>query len=82
MHAFFRSVAAIIVVSGVAGCTSISYYAQSLKGHVEIMTARQDVGELIDDPSTPRTLRARIADWLLAGPRKLAFIPAAPSLVK
>ncbi|MER9487031.1 aminopeptidase [Mesorhizobium sp. M0563] len=60
MHAF-RSVAAMIVMSGVAGCTSISYYAQSLKGHVEIMAARQDVGELIDNPSTPGTLRARMA---------------------
>jgi predicted aminopeptidase len=60
MRAFFRSVAAMIVVSGVAGCTSISYYAQSLKGHVETMAARQDVGELIDDPSTPGTLRARM----------------------
>ncbi|WP_352679401.1 aminopeptidase [Mesorhizobium sp. M0184] len=61
MHAFFRSVAAMIVMSGVAGCTSISYYAQSLKGHLEIMAARQDVGKLIDNPSTPGTLRARMA---------------------
>ena len=51
----------MIVVSGVTGCTSISYYAQALEGHVEIMTARQDVGELIDDPSTPEALRARMA---------------------
>lgn len=50
----------MIVMSGVTGCTSISYYAQSLEGHVEIMTARQDVGELIDDPSTPEALRARM----------------------
>ena len=61
MRAFFRSVAAMIVVSGVTGCTSISYYAQSLKGHVQIMAARQDVGKLIDDPSTPEALRARMA---------------------
>ncbi len=51
----------MIVVSGVTGCTSISYYAQALKGHVDIMTARQDVGELIDDPSTTEALRARMA---------------------
>lgn len=51
----------MIVVSGVTGCTNISYYAQSLKGHVEIMTARQDVGELIEDRSTPEALRARMA---------------------
>ena len=51
----------MIVVSTVTGCTSISYYAQALKGHVDIMTARQDVGELIDDPSTTEALRARMA---------------------
>ena len=51
----------MIVVSGVTGCTTISYYAQSLNGHVQIMKARQDVGELIDDPATPEALRARMA---------------------
>ena len=61
MRAFFRSVAAMIVVSGVTGCTTISYYAQSLKGHAQIMAARQNVGKLIDDPSTPEALRARMA---------------------
>ena len=61
MRAFFRSVAAMVVVSGVTGCTSISYYAQALEGHVQIVAARQDVGELIDDPSTPEASRARMA---------------------
>ena len=43
------------------GCTSVSYYAQSLKGHAEILTARQDVEKLIDDPSTPEALRTQMA---------------------
>ncbi|WP_136621083.1 MULTISPECIES: aminopeptidase [Mesorhizobium] len=60
MRAFFRWVAVVIVVSGVTGCTSISYYAQSMKGHLQIMTARKDVGKLIEDPSTPKALRARM----------------------
>ncbi|MER8390104.1 aminopeptidase [Mesorhizobium sp. M1428] len=61
MRAFVRLVAAIILTPGVASCTSISYYAQSLQGHVQIMTARQDVGKLINDPSTPEILRAQMA---------------------
>jgi len=61
MHAFLRLVAATILAFGLAGCTSVSYYAQSLEGHVNIMTARRDVVKLIDDPSTPETLRARMA---------------------
>ncbi|TGS11983.1 aminopeptidase [Mesorhizobium sp. M2E.F.Ca.ET.209.01.1.1] len=48
------------MASGVTGCTSISYYAQSLEGHVEIMAARKNVGRLIRDPSTPKALRAKL----------------------
>ncbi len=61
MRVFFRLVAAITVVSGLTGCTGISFYAQSLQGHIRIERARQDVAQLIDDPSTPETLRAQMA---------------------
>lgn len=50
----------VIMASGVTGCTSISYYAQSLEGHVQIMAARKSVGRLIRDPSTPEALRAKL----------------------
>jgi len=56
----FRLLAAVIMASGVSGCTSISYYAQSLEGHVQIMAARENVGKLIHDPSTPEALRAKL----------------------
>ncbi|MCY0148196.1 aminopeptidase [Hoeflea sp. G2-23] len=58
---FFRVIFAFGLVSGLSGCIGVSYYAQSLKGHVEIMTARQPVARLIDDASTPEGLRARMA---------------------
>lgn len=60
MRAFFRLLAAIVVASAVSGCTSISYVAQSLEGHVQIMTARKSVAKLIKDPSTPAPLRVRM----------------------
>ncbi|RWC95765.1 MAG: aminopeptidase [Mesorhizobium sp.] len=60
MKRVFRLLAAVIMASGLTGCTSISYYAQSLQGHVEIMAARKDVGTLVHDPSTPQALRARL----------------------
>ncbi|TIW65277.1 MAG: aminopeptidase, partial [Mesorhizobium sp.] len=60
MRTFYRLVAAMIVVSGLTGCISVSYYAQSVQGHLQIMTARRDVGKLIEDPSTPKALRARM----------------------
>lgn len=48
------------MASGVTGCTSISYYAQSLEGHVQIMAARENVAKLIHDPSTLEALRAKL----------------------
>ncbi|RUX32455.1 aminopeptidase [Mesorhizobium sp. M2A.F.Ca.ET.042.01.1.1] len=56
----FRLLAAAIVAFGATGCTSISYYAQSLEGHVEIMAARKNVAKLIRDPSTPEPLRVKL----------------------
>jgi len=52
--------AALSVALGVTGCTSISYYAESLEGHAQIMAARKNVGKLIRDPSTPEPLRAKL----------------------
>lgn len=60
MKRFIRSLAAAVIASGVAGCTSISYYAQSLEGHAQIIAARKDVGTLIHDPSTPKALRSKL----------------------
>jgi len=58
---FVRVIFAFGLVSGLSGCIGVSYYAQSLKGHAGIMTARQNVDHLIDDASTPEGLRAAMA---------------------
>ncbi|HEV2505305.1 MAG TPA: aminopeptidase [Mesorhizobium sp.] len=60
MKRVFRLLVAVIMASGVAGCTSLSYYAKSLEGHVEIMAARRNVGRLIQDPATPEALRSKL----------------------
>ncbi|MBX3583392.1 MAG: aminopeptidase [Rhizobiaceae bacterium] len=62
MKAFLRLILAAVLVSGIAGCTGVAYYAQSLEGHVKIMTARQSVARLLDDPSAPEALRAQMRD--------------------
>ncbi|WP_417418948.1 aminopeptidase [Hoeflea sp.] len=48
------------LAAALTGCIGPGYYAQSLKGHVEVMAARRDVAKLIADPATPEPLRARI----------------------
>ncbi|CAG1003745.1 MAG: aminopeptidase [Rhizobiaceae bacterium] len=60
-RAYLRLVAVMGMVAGLTGCTSVSYYAESLNGHINIMAARRDVGKLIADPATPRALRGRLA---------------------
>lgn len=61
MRAFLRLLGAAVLISGVTGCTAVSYYAESLSGHVKLMTARRNVAKLIADPATPEALRARMA---------------------
>jgi predicted aminopeptidase len=56
-----RSILAAGLALALSGCTGAGFYAQSLKGHLEIMSKRQNVGTLIDDPSTHEVLRARMA---------------------
>ena len=58
---FFRVIFAFGLLPALSGCIGVAYYAQSLKGHVEIMAARQSVERLIGDASTPEDLRARMA---------------------
>lgn len=56
----FRLISVVLLAAGLTGCTGVSYYAQSLKGHAEIMAARRNVDKLIDDRSTPEALRAHM----------------------
>lgn len=60
-RAFFRLIAAAALLTGLYGCTGVSYYAQSLNGHLKIVSARQQVDDLIDDPTKPAALRAQMA---------------------
>ena len=56
----FRLISVVCLAVGLTGCTGVSYYADSLKGHVEILAARRNVAKLIDDRSTPEALRAQM----------------------
>ena len=43
------------------GCTTASYYAQSIEGHLALMGAAKPVEQLLADPATPPDLKARLA---------------------
>ncbi|TCD14410.1 aminopeptidase [Oricola cellulosilytica] len=59
--AFARPLAALSLTFVLSGCTGISYYVQSVNGHLQIVSARQPVDELIADPEKPAILRAQMA---------------------
>jgi len=50
-------VAALLTLGG---CTTASYYAQSIGGHLDLMAKRQDIGALVDDASTPPELKQKL----------------------
>ncbi len=44
-----------------SGCSTISYYAQALGGHMDVMRLARPVVEAIADPATPPALRDKLA---------------------
>lgn len=58
---FRQSLLLIALALALSGCIGPGYYAQSLKGHAEIISKRQSVAKLARDPATPGALRARMA---------------------
>ena len=58
------SVAAALLVGAAAcftsGCSSIGYYAQSVRGHLRLVQAARPVGEALADPDVSPQLKARL----------------------
>jgi predicted aminopeptidase len=44
-----------------AGCSSVSYLAQSVTGHLRLVAAARPVSDWLADPQTPEQLRQRLA---------------------
>lgn len=50
-----------LAATALAGCSNLSYYAQSADGHLQLLAARQSVEKLAKDPKQPETLRTQMA---------------------
>jgi len=44
-----------------SGCSSLGYYAQSVRGHLNLVEAARPVSQWLADPATPPGLKARLA---------------------
>ena len=58
MRAFLLTAASVLALSG---CETLSYYAQAVGGHLDLLGRARPVGELLADPQTPQALRERLA---------------------
>jgi predicted aminopeptidase len=59
----YLSVRVLVVVCCVwalSGCSTLSYYWQSINGHLAVMQAARSIDSLVADEATPTTLRARL----------------------
>ncbi len=43
-----------------SGCSTVGYYAQAIHGQADLMNRRQEVAELLRDPTLPAPLRERL----------------------
>ena len=57
-----RIVTAIVLAAALlaAGCSSLSYYLQSVDGQMKLMQARQPIVQVLADPATPAALKSRL----------------------
>lgn len=51
----------LVCVLSLSACANLGYYAQAIEGHFELMSARQDLGEVIGDQTQPKRVRNRLA---------------------
>jgi predicted aminopeptidase len=54
--------AALIVATliSIGGCSALSYYGQAVSGQLYILTHRQDIDRMLEDPATDPQLRTRL----------------------
>jgi predicted aminopeptidase len=53
-------VLALAAILSLSACSSISYYSQAARGHLDLTRRKQDIEQLLADPATPEALRGRL----------------------
>jgi predicted aminopeptidase len=57
---WLRAVLLLAIVAAVAGCQTLGYYGQAMKGQYQIFAHQKAVDKLIADPDTPARLREQL----------------------
>lgn len=53
--------ALLLAATALAGCANLGYYAQSVRGQIDLLARRKPIAALLQAPATPATLRTRLA---------------------
>lgn len=56
----WRALVLAALLPALGGCASVGYYAQSLRGHFDLLTRAKPVKEWVSDAATPADLRERL----------------------
>ncbi|MXZ32791.1 MAG: aminopeptidase [Gammaproteobacteria bacterium] len=59
-HSLARTAALILAALSLSACDSVAWYLQAAQGHLAIVTSRQDMRELLDDPELAPELAAKL----------------------
>ena len=51
---------ALIAVTAVSGCKTLTYYSQAVHGEYQILAHRQSIDKLIANPKTPAKLKQQL----------------------
>lgn len=60
MESSLRILTSLLAVLFLSGCETLSYYAQAVGGHMDLMARARPAAQLIADPATPQALRERL----------------------
>ena len=64
MRTCFRSglvsLGLLVAVTMLTGCQSAGYYAQAVRGHLQIVHRQQPIAELLQQPQPPEPLKAKL----------------------
>mgnify|MGYP002632635626 CR=1 FL=1 len=56
----FLPTLALLAVALVTGCQSAGYYAQAVRGHLQLVHRQQPIAELLQQPRTPEPLKTQL----------------------
>ncbi len=52
--------AAVLLLAAAAGCTTVGYYSQAVRGHFALLAAARPIDDWLRDPAAPESLKQRL----------------------